>query len=170
MKALIVVDMQCGIFNKSVKVYESERLIKNINQLIDHFHKYKLPVIFLRFTGTFLLMKDTKDWELLSEIHFKEGDSLVDKFRSDAFSENQFLEALETLAVDHIYVTGVISHGCVQSTVYGALKANMPVTLICDAHSNFSTAPSFIIESVNYRIYNDHVELLSTLEALSNIE
>ncbi|MBF4691632.1 cysteine hydrolase family protein [Fusibacter ferrireducens] len=170
MKALVVVDMQHGIFNKSLKVYESEKLIDNINKLIDHFRKYRLPIIFLRFTGTFLLMKGTRDWELLSEIHFEEGDLLIDKVKSDAFSENQFVELLETLEIDHIYVTGVISHGCVQSTVYGALKANMPVTLICDAHSNFSADAKFIIESVNTRIYNDHVELMSTLEALLSIE
>ncbi|GAU78707.1 cysteine hydrolase family protein [Fusibacter sp. 3D3] len=166
MRALVVVDMQWGIFNKSVKVYESERLIKHINQLIDHFHEHKQPVVFLRFTGEFLLMKGTKEWELLSEMHFVDGDTLIDKFRSDAFSEMQFIETLETLKVDHIYVTGVISHGCVQSTVYGALSANMPVTLISDAHSNFSKDPSFVIESVNYRVYNEQVELLSTSDVL----
>lgn len=168
MKALIVVDMQWGIFNKATKVYESDQLIRNINLLIDHFHEFNLPVIFLRFTGEFLLMKNTKEWALLPEIHFAQGDTVIDKFKSDAFSESQFTDALVDLNVDHIYVTGVISHGCVQSTVYGALNANMNVTLVSDAHSNFSKDAGFVIEAVNTRIYNDHVELLRTIEVVSS--
>lgn len=167
MKALIVVDMQWGIFNKSTKVYESDQLIRNINLLIDHFHDFNLPVIFLRFTGEFLLMRNTKEWSLLPEIHYVKGDTVIDKFKSDAFSESQFTDALSALGVDHIYVTGVISHGCVQSTVYGALNAKMNVTLVSDAHSNFSKDPGFVIEAVNTRIYNDNVELLRTLEVVS---
>ena len=164
--ALIVVDMQWGIFNKSTKVYESECLINNINDAINHCRDLGIPIIFLRFTGEFLLVKNSKEWELLPEINFQEGDYIIDKVKSDAFSEPNFVDLLDKLNVKHIYVTGVISHGCVQSTIYGAIKNGCEATLISDAHSNFSKDPAFIIESVNLRAYKEDIGLISTKDFL----
>jgi nicotinamidase-related amidase len=47
--ALLVIDMQQGLFNK--KIYNSQRLIDNINHLLDRFHLVNSPVFLFRHSN-----------------------------------------------------------------------------------------------------------------------
>ena len=162
MDALIVVDMQKGIFNKSIRVYDSDVLINQINMMIDFCHYNMIPIIFLRYTGEIVLKENTENWELITELHIDQNDIIIDKFGSDAFQTRKFLDVLEQYKIDHVFVSGVFSHGCVQSTVLGALHHNMSVSLIGDAHSNLAQNALGIIQSVNERMEKIGVRLLST--------
>lgn len=162
MEALIVIDMQKGIFDKRIKVYESDLLIKSINEMIDLCHQTHKTVVFLRYTGEIVLQKNTENWELINELHLSHGDMVIDKYGSDAFKAPQFLEFIQTRGINHVYVTGVFSHGCVQSTVMGALQHKLNVSLIEDAHSNLAQNAQNVINSVNMRMARLGVNLIST--------
>ncbi|MDK2867971.1 MAG: hypothetical protein PWP51_2845 [Clostridiales bacterium] len=171
MNALIVVDMQKGIFNKKhIKVYEDEILISRINHMIDKCHLLKIPVIFLRYTGDYVLMPGTENWDLINELHLGETDVIIDKYCSDAFEAEAFIKTLNALDIRHVYVSGVFSHGCVQATVMGAVHKQYDVSLIEDAHSNLAPQANRIIASVNSRMKQLGVSLLSTSDFIEHVK
>ena len=46
-KALIIIDMQNGLYFTEPAAYEKERVLRNINQLISQFRSEAQPVIFV---------------------------------------------------------------------------------------------------------------------------
>jgi nicotinamidase-related amidase len=59
-KLLLVLDMQKAILQKPI--YEKERLIKNINTLIDAFSSHSLPVVLSRHTNNSSLKSQSDGW------------------------------------------------------------------------------------------------------------
>ncbi|MBS7527394.1 cysteine hydrolase [Fusibacter paucivorans] len=171
MDALVVVDMQKGIFNKKhIRVYDDEVLISRINHMIDKCHLLGIPVIFLRYTGSYVLTPGTENWDIINELHFEENDVLIDKYCSDAFEAEAFVQALNELGIRHVYISGVFSHGCVQATVMGAVHKRYDVSLIEDAHSNLAPQANRIIDSVNSRMKKLGVSLLTTSDFIEYVK
>jgi nicotinamidase-related amidase len=170
MDALIVVDMQKGIFyKKHIRVYEDEMLINRINHMIDQCHRKAIPVIFLRYTGDYVLTPGTESWDLINELHLDAEDVVIDKYGSDAFETEAFVETLKRMNIQHVYVSGVFSHGCVQATVMGAVHKRYNVSLIEDAHSNIAPQAHRIIASVNSRMRLLGISLMSTNDFLEHV-
>ena len=46
--ALLVIDLQKGLFNREHKIYNENRLIENITHLINKCRQMKIPIIFIQ--------------------------------------------------------------------------------------------------------------------------
>jgi nicotinamidase-related amidase len=95
---------------------------------------------------------------------------IIDKYCSDAFEAEAFIKTLNALDIRHVYVSGVFSHGCVQATVMGAVHKQYDVSLIEDAHSNLAPQANRIIASVNSRMKQLGVSLLSTSDFIEHVK
>lgn len=153
-KALLVVDVQEGLFHKVMKIYKSELLLENINHLINSFRSLDLPIIFIRHTNKSMLLKNSLDWQVHSLLNQMPEDIYVNKVKSNVFEENDIIDILKKLEVEEIVVCGLVSHGCVKGACLGGLNYNYPVTLISDAHSNFNKRAALIINEVNEYLSN----------------
>jgi nicotinamidase-related amidase len=167
MKALVIVDMQNGIFDKHIKVFNEGILINNINQLLDYFHDANWPVVFVRFTGCNILKENSQAWEIIDKLHLKNEDLIINKQGSDAFEVESFTDFLQSHCISEIVVTGVFSHGCVQSTVVGGYRRGYEMFLAKDAHSNIAIQAPRIIASVNQRLKTMGISVVSCAELMS---
>ena len=144
--ALLVIDVQNDLFDKSTPVYKSEELLVNINVLVEKAHLAGVPVVYIQHCGKKQLQKGTKGWQLHPELHPKPEDWRVTKENSNSFEETDLAGRLTSHGIDHVVATGLVTHGCVKNTCLGGLKEGFKVTLAADAHSNFSKDALRMIE------------------------
>ncbi|MDU5336106.1 cysteine hydrolase family protein [Enterococcus sp.] len=104
-----------------------ERLVENVNALIDHFHKEHLPIVFI---------KKVRYGELSQKLHRNTNDLTVTKMQMNTFKAPDFKILLFEHDFAEFVVVGLMSNACVQATCKGALAENFPVTLISDAHDS----------------------------------
>lgn len=134
--ALLVIDLQRGLFARPTPVYAEEALLRNIAALASAARTVGVPVVFLRHSNK-LLVPGTTAWELHPNVRPEAGDLLVDKTHGDAFEATTLDALLRERAVGTLYVTGLVTEGCVRATCLGGLKRGYAVVLVADAHSSF---------------------------------
>ncbi|MBN1372669.1 MAG: cysteine hydrolase [Anaerolineaceae bacterium] len=133
--ALLVVDVQQDLFQKSTPVYQAADLICNIQTLVDAAHRAGAPVVYIQHNNKSGLLKDSAGWQLHPRLRPQEGDLQVDKQRSNAFEQTPLDELLRSRGVEHVVVTGMVSNICVKNTCLGAIALGYTTTLVSDAHS-----------------------------------
>ncbi|MFC1841134.1 isochorismatase family protein [Thermodesulfobacteriota bacterium] len=136
MEALLIIDMQVGVFRLS-KRYDEIGIVKRINQVADLFRKNKKPVIFIQHDGTKenYLHTGTEDWKILPELRRLDLDLHVEKEANDSFYKNNLSALLEELKIDHLYITGCATDFCVNATIHSALVKDFDLTIVKDCHT-----------------------------------
>ncbi|MFH2038633.1 MAG: cysteine hydrolase family protein [Chloroflexota bacterium] len=160
--ALLVIDVQLGLFKRSTSIYQARQVLENINILIDRARQRGFPVIFIQHSNDNTLVKGSADWQLHPEIQPHEGEQIIFKLHGNAFEGTNLQEVLEEKKVDRLVVTGLVTHGCVKATSFGAIQNGYKVVLVRDAHSNFSKDAPIIIEKWNRLIGSKGAVLLLT--------
>ena len=160
--ALLVIDVQRGLFEKSTPVYQAEPFLENLNLLIDKARKQGVPVIFVQHANDSFLQKGSDAWQLHPAIQPKEDEIIIHKCHGDAFVETDLQAELEKSNVSELVVTGLVTQGCVRATSLGALSRGYHVILVSDGHSTYSKGAAKIIEQWNLTLSEKGVELIPT--------
>lgn len=163
-QALIVIDVQMGLFQRANPVYQAEQVLDNINILIDRARQAGVPVIFIQHSNDNTLMKGSAQWKLHPEIRPLAGEKIVYKLHPNAFIDTDFQDELEKSDVGELIVTGLLTNGCVRATSLGALELGYKVVLVTDGHSTFSKPASKIIKKLNTAINEEGAMLKATQE------
>jgi nicotinamidase-related amidase len=162
--ALLIIDVQRGLFNRPTPIYRADRLLKNIQTLVDHSHEKCIPVFYIQHENKSMLAKGTEAWELHPQMHPESGDGLIHKRHGSAFQETDLEKELIAREVGKIIVTGLVTQGCVRATCLNALELGYKVLLVEDAHSNYSKDAERIIEEWHNKLSEKGVELIATEE------
>lgn len=166
-QALLVIDMQKeALLNR--KVFNKEKLIQNINRLLNHFRKYHKPLFFIRHTNHSFLKEGTDGWHICEELIILKEDKIINKRYSDVFKEMHFVSLLKEYNLTDVIVTGLVSNGCIKESCLGAINKGFSVTLINDAHSTFHKNAERVISDWNSRMEVKGVKLISTSDYLKN--
>jgi len=166
--ALLVIDVQQGLFLKSTPIYRAEELLENINALVDKAHSANVPVCYIQHSDKLALKKGSDDWRLHPQLQPMKTDDLVHKLHGNAFEDTNLGELLDAKGVGRLVVTGLVTHGCVRATCLGAKKLGYHVTLVSDAHSNYSADAAQLIEQWNQKLQAQGVDLKSAAEFAFN--
>ncbi len=160
--ALLVIDVQQGLFERDNPIFEAEQVLKNINTLITNARQAGVPVIFVQHANENTLIRDSGNWQLHPEIQPLEDEVIIHKLQGDAFIDTPLKDVLAEENATVLVVTGLLTHGCVKATSLGALKRGYQVLLVSDGHSNFSKDAPKIIKKWNQAIHNKGAELITT--------
>lgn len=163
-QALLVIDVQQGLFEKTTPIYKADELLDNINRLVERAHQADVPVIYIQHSGTKSLVRGAPDWKLHPRILPLEKDLLVHKTVGNAFEGTVLDETLKGMNVSAVTACGLVTHGCVRATCLGALKLGYQLTLVEDAHSNYSKQAQKIIAELNQNIREKNAAVLPTSE------
>ncbi len=162
--ALLVIDVQQGLFNKPTPIYQDKALLENINLLADRAHQAGVPVCYVQHSDKKALVKGSKDWQLHPRLHPLEGDIFIHKQHGNAFEGTDLEEEMKSRNIDSVVVTGLVTHGCVRATCLGAIKQGYEVVLVKDGHSSYSQKAAQLIEEWNQKLSTASVELALTSE------
>jgi len=139
-QALLVIDMQKDFLKDF-----NPKVITNTVNLMNKFRSEGVPVIHVitsytsktelpnwdRDEGLSYTIKGTPGIKEPAEIENKE-EHYVEKKRPDAFYQTNLESLLKELGVDTVYISGVKSHWCVTSTIFGAYARDYKIRIVTD--------------------------------------
>lgn len=143
-KALLVIDVQESITGKLSTndhyILKSGEMIENINRIIDSAIRKDIPVIYVKNEITNFLLnilnnslaKGSEGAELDSRLRIA-SDYIINKDKSDAFSNPALDSILNKNEINKLVFTGVDLAYCVNSTIQAAANRNYQICLVSDA-------------------------------------
>lgn len=161
-KALLVIDVQSGLFNRSAPIYQADQFLTNIQTLVDHAHQKSVPVFYIQHANQSILVEGSDNWKLHPRLSPTKKDVLIQKRHGSAFQETALQEELESRNVTNLVVAGLVTHGCVKATCLGAIQLSYHVVLVSDGHSNYSKQAPRLIEEWNHKLSEMGVALEPT--------
>lgn len=169
--ALLIIDMQVGLFNGPDKPHDCERILANIRQLIRQAREREVPIYAVRHTGPqgSIIEAGSPFWQLLPELGLDANvDTLFDKTRPNCFLGTRLAQQLTDASINHVFIVGMKTQYCIDSTCRAAAEQGFQVTLVADAHTCMDTAAlsaKMIIEHHNATLDGAFVKLMNTADA-----
>ena len=157
--ALLVIDVQKGLFERSAPIHRADELLSNINVLVDRAHQAGATVIYIQHYNKTSLLKDSNAWRLHPRLQPIEGDVVIHKQHGNAFEETSIDTELSQRGIGRIVVTGLVTQGCVKATCIGGKESGYKVTLVRDGHSNMNKRAAKTIEEWNRKLSHGIAEL-----------
>lgn len=168
--ALLVVDVQKGLFFQKTPVYKEKELIQHINNLIDIARTNNISIIFIQHSNKGILKIGSDGWNLHPEIKPLSYEPIISKSNASAFQDTILNDLLINDNINKLYVIGLTTHGCVKATCNDALKLGYNVTLVSDAHSSYSDKAPQLIEIWNKKLSEKGIKLNKTSEIINMLK
>lgn len=162
--ALLVIDVQKELFNKTIPIFKADDLLSNINFLVEKARENLIPVIYIQHSNDSFLVYGSDGWQLHAGIKPTDKDFLIHKKHGNAFEETSLGVLLQSKSVNSLVITGLVTHGCVKATCIGALEIGYQVTLVEDGHSNYSKDATDLINKWNQKLYDLGAKIVKTQE------
>ena len=136
-KSLLIIDMQKGSFTNKTPRFDTDGVVKRINELAELFRKSELPVFYIQHDGTDFgeFKKNTFEWEILDSLNVRQNDILIDKYANDVFYNSELQSKLIELKSTELFITGCATDFCVESTIQSALTKDYDITVVSDTHT-----------------------------------
>jgi nicotinamidase-related amidase len=142
-KALVIIDVQKGMWSPGFAPYDGDGVVARIADLIAKARTAGVPIMYVQHHGedepNHPLKPGLPGYPFHDAIAPQTGDDVTVKSRSSAFHGTDFDTKLRRAGIDHLVITGMQSEFCVDSAVRGACERGYKVTLVSDAHSTGDT-------------------------------
>lgn len=166
-RALLVIDMQVGLFHGAEQPFEGERILANINALSRNARQAGCPVILVRHTGPdgSPIAAGSPFWQLVPGLEIDASvDIFIDKSRPSCFQGTGLAERLVEAAVTEVVICGMKTQYCIDSTCRQTRDLGFQAVLVADAHTCMDTpalSAGAIIEHHNQTLNGPFVNLLN---------
>lgn len=140
MNALLVIDVQNGMFPEGNEVFNGDQLLRNISGLITEARLANTPIFYIQHNedgGP--LESGTKGWEIHPELSPQAEDVIIQKTTPDSFFETTLNDELQKRGIKKLFLTGIQTELCVDTTCRRAFSMGYKVTLVSDSHSTWDT-------------------------------
>jgi nicotinamidase-related amidase len=116
--ALLVIDVQQGMFAEDDPVYQGAALLETIGGLLARARAAEVPVIYVQHNGGpgHPLEPGSEGWPIHSAIAPALGEPVVGKATPDSFHETRLQTELEARGIVKLIVAGIQTECCVDTT------------------------------------------------------
>ena len=160
--ALLIIDVQNGLFERKIPIFKEESFLHNINQLEEQARSGQVPIIYVRHENISFLVKGTRGWELHFQLHPSIDDTFIGKTHSNAFEKTDLPKKLKEKNIKRLVIAGLVTHGCVQKTCLWAKELGYEVILVEDGHSNFQDQAEEVIKYWNQKLAHERIKIIPT--------
>lgn len=150
--ALLVIDVQTGLFQHNIPVYRADWLLDNITMLVDRAHQAGVPVVYIQHANDRFLVEGSAEWQLHPRLQPVGQDLMIRKRHGNAFQSTALGPELSARRVRTVVVVGLVTHGCVKATCLGAQALGYRVVLVGDGHSSYHRQAARLIEELNQKL------------------
>ncbi|MDQ0351702.1 nicotinamidase-related amidase [Alkalibacillus filiformis] len=139
-KALLIIDVQNGMFQEENIVYRGNELLDNLRVLINQARSSNVPVFYVQHNTPAgkPLEYGSHGWKVHRDITPENGDVVIQKSTPDSFFKTNLDYELKIHDVNHLVITGIQTEVCVDTACRRAFSKGYKVTLVSDAHSTWS--------------------------------
>ena len=168
--ALLIIDMQTGLYDGPEKPYERERLLDNINQLIERARNANAPIFVAQHTGPAgsPIAAGSPFWQVWHGLNVDESrDHLFNKSRPSCFLGTDLEQQLKAAQVNELVIVGMKTQFCIDTTCRVAVELGFSIVLPEDGHSCMDTPAlkaEAIIEHHNATLAGAFVKRTSAVE------
>ncbi len=141
-RALLVIDMQVGLFHGPGRPHDGERVLSNVQALIRKARDAGAPIFAARHTGPAGSPLDPAGplAQLLPELGVDPNlDTVFDKTRPSCFAGTRLAHWLSAAGIAEIVVAGMKTQYCVDATCRAASEIDIRPILVADAHTCMDT-------------------------------
>ncbi|GHD78638.1 cysteine hydrolase family protein [Vogesella fluminis] len=141
--ALLIIDMQHGLYHSPDAPWQRETVLANIQQLIHQAHATGAPVLAARHTGPAgsPIAAGNAAWQLLPELQLDPAqDVIFDKTRPDCFTGTLLQDWLHERGIQRLVIAGMKTQYCVDATCRSASDRGLQCLLAADAHTCMDTS------------------------------
>jgi nicotinamidase-related amidase len=135
--ALLVIDMQAGLFVPETPRHDADGTVERINALAAAVRRAGGTVVFVQHDGPpgDAFEPGNEGWRLLPSLDKQAGDPVVHKRACDAFYETDLGETLRARGSTRLLVTGCATDFCVDTTIRAAASRDYEVVVVEDGHT-----------------------------------
>jgi nicotinamidase-related amidase len=136
--AVLVIDVQAGLFAGDSAAFEGEAVITRINETTAKARAAGAPVFFIQHDGepgSDYLAPFTEAWKLHPSLVVRPGDLVIRKTTCDAFYRTSLETELRARGVTTLVLTGYATDFCVDSTLRIAVSKDFRIIVVADAHT-----------------------------------
>ncbi|MGY2686287.1 cysteine hydrolase family protein [Pseudomonas tolaasii] len=148
--ALLIIDMQNGLYDGPEKPFERERVLQTINQLIRRARSAGAPIFAARHTGPAgsPIEAGSPLWQLCPGLEVDaERDTLFNKTRPSCFLGTDLAQQLAAAQVEALVIVGMKTQFCIDTTCRVAVELGFSVVLPEDGHTCMDT-PTLKAEAI----------------------
>ncbi len=164
--ALVVIDVQQGMFGEPLRPYRPDELLARIRGLQDRARAEGVPVLHVQHAAAEgePLARGTSGFAIHPDVAPRPGEEVVVKDRCDAFLGTGLDARLRALGIGRLVIAGMQTEFCIDTTTRAAFAHGYKVVLAADAHSTFDssvlTAPEIIAH--HNIVLRDFAQVLDT--------
>ncbi len=133
MNTLLVIDMQTLWLDQSPR-HDKQGVIARINQAAATLRARGEPVVFVRHADA-EAVPGSAGFQVHPELLVGPDDRIVDKRACDAFADTALLSVLQECGATNLFICGLATEFCVDSTLRAALSCGFDVVALADAHT-----------------------------------
>jgi nicotinamidase-related amidase len=137
-KALLLIDIQNDYFPSGRNpLYHAEQAAERAKHILTVFRERDLPIFHIRHislqaTATFFL-PDTDGSLIYKSVLPNSNENVIIKHTPDSFFQTDLQDSLVTDNIDELFICGMMSHMCIDTSVRSAKRLGYSVTLLSDA-------------------------------------
>jgi len=132
--ALLVIDVQRGLFDADPRPFEADAVVARINALTARARAANVPVLFVQHESA-TLPYGSEPWQFERGLHVEPRDAVLRKTTADSFLRTDLQELLASWSVERVVVCGFASEFCIDTTTRRAVALGYAVTVAADAHT-----------------------------------
>ncbi len=136
--AVLVIDVQAGLFRTESMAFEAETVIARVNEVTAKARTAGAPVFLIQHDGepdSDWLAPFTDGWKLHPNLMVRPGDLVIHKTTCDAFYGTSLESELHARRVTTLVLMGYATDFCVDSTLRNAVSKDFGIIVVADAHT-----------------------------------
>jgi nicotinamidase-related amidase len=140
--ALLMIDIQQGMWMEPKPPYQGEAMLKNAAGLLAKAREKGIPVIHIRHDGGpgDLLHEGEPGFAIRPEVAPKAGEKTITKYHCSSFRDTGLDAELKKLGIDRLVIAGMQTDFCIDTACRIAHGLGYDVTLAEDAHTTLDNA------------------------------
>jgi nicotinamidase-related amidase len=156
--ALMIVDVQQGMFAVSPPPHRGEEIVRRIAELLARARAEGQTIVHVQHDGGpgHVLAEGSPGWPHHGLVAPRPGEIVVEKRHSCSFHDTDLHRRLADTGIDRLVIAGMQTEMCVDSACRGAVALGYRVVLVADGHTTWDTP---VIDAD--RIIAHHNRLLS---------
>ena len=137
MHALLILDMQVGLFHGPDKPWAGEALLQTLNTLLSKARSAGAPVFLARHVGPpgSPIEPGSPLTQLVPELQLAGNEVIFEKNRPNAFAMTGLAEQLQAQGVKGVVIAGMKTQYCIDSTCRAARDLGFDAVLIAEGHT-----------------------------------
>jgi nicotinamidase-related amidase len=136
--AVLVIDVQKGLFCAKPAPFEAEQVVARINAVTAKAREAGAPVVFIQHDGEpggEDVAPFTEGWKLHPDLDVRPGDVAIRKTTCDAFYGTNLESELRSRGINTLLLMGYATDFCVDATLHSAASKDFGIIVVADAHT-----------------------------------